>query len=117
MIIGVGTDICSIERLTQSLTRTPNLKDRLFTLSEQSLSEQSLAGRFAAKEALAKALGDPRLLTWSEIEVLNNELGKPEFLFHGKTRETMLQAGVSTSWLSISHDAGVAIALVVLEAN
>jgi holo-[acyl-carrier protein] synthase len=103
--------------LIKSLSQTPNLKARLFTEAEQELSAQSLAGRFAAKEALAKALGDPRLLTWNEIEVLNNELGKPEFLFHGKTRETMLKAGFSTTWLSISHDAGVAIALVVLEAN
>ena len=117
MIIGLGTDICSIERLTQSLIRTPNLKARLFTKAEQLLSEDSLAGRFAAKEALAKALGDPRLVSWNEIEVLNNDAGKPEFLFHGKTKESILEAGVSNSWLSISHDAGVAIALVVLEAN
>ena len=117
MIIGIGTDICSIERLTQSLTRTPNLKDRLFTKAEQLLSEQSLAGRFAAKEALAKALGDPRLVTWNEIEVVNNQSGKPEFSFHGKTQASMQKAGVSNSWLSISHDAGVAIAFVVLEAN
>lgn len=117
MIIGVGTDICSIERLTESLTRTPNLKSRLFTQAEQLLSEQSLAGRFAAKEALAKALGDPRLVTWNEIEIINDAAGKPEFVFHGKTQESIVQAGVQNSWLSISHDAGVAIALVVLEAN
>lgn len=117
MIVGIGTDICSIERLTKSLDRTPNLKARLFTEAEQGLSAQSLAGRFAAKEALAKALGDPSLLSWNEIEVTNNEAGKPVFSFHGKTAQSISAAGVQSSWLSISHDAGVAIAMVVLEAN
>lgn len=117
MIIGIGTDICSVQRLTESLLRTPNLRGRLFRESEQSLSEQSMAGRFAAKEALAKAIGDPRLLNWNEIEVVNSDSGKPVFVFHGKTAESISAAGVENSWLSISHDAGVAIAIVVLEAN
>lgn len=117
MIIGIGTDICSIERLEASLSKTPNLRQRLFAESERALSAQSLAGRFAAKEALAKALGNPKLVSWAEIEVLNNLVGKPEFTFHGKTAESMQRAGVARSWLSISHDAGVAVAVVVLEAN
>ena len=117
MIIGIGTDVCSIERLSESLERTPNLADRLFYRTEKELPLQSLAGRFAAKEALAKAVGDPRLLTWNEIEIHNNELGKPIFQFHGRTALRMLDHGVDKSWLSISHDASVAIAMVVLEAN
>lgn len=117
MIIGIGTDVCSIERLGNSLERTPNLADRLFYRTEKELALQSLAGRFAAKEALAKAVGDPRLLTWNEIEIHNNELGKPIFQFHGRTALRMLDHGVDKSWLSISHDASVAIAMVVLEAN
>ena len=117
MIIGIGTDVCSIERLSASLERTPNLADRLFYRTEKDLSQQSLAGRFAATEALAKALGDPKLLTWNEVEVANNELGKPIFQFHGRTAVRMFEHGVDKSWLSISHDASIAIAMVVLEAN
>ena len=117
MIIGIGTDVCSIERLGESLERTPNLADRLFYRTEKELALQSLAGRFAAKEALAKAVGDPRLLTWNEIEIHNNELGKPIFQFHGRTALRMLDHGVDKSWLSISHDASIAIAMVVLEAS
>lgn len=117
MIIGIGTDVCSIERLGESLERTPNLADRLFYRTEKDLALQSLAGRFAAKEALAKAVGDPRILQWNEIEIYNNELGAPIFQFHGRTALRMFDRGVDTSWLSISHDASVAIAMVVLEAN
>ena len=117
MLIGLGTDVCSIERLSESLARTPNLRSRLFHENEQGLSEQSLAGRFAAKEALAKAIGDPKLVTWNEIEVTNNALGKPEFALHGKTAMNVAEIGAERIWLSISHDAGVAVATVVLEAN
>ena len=117
MLIGLGTDVCSIERLSESLARTPNLRSRLFHENEQGLSEQSLAGRFAAKEALAKAIGDPKLVTWNEIEVTNNALGKPEFALHGKTAMNVAEIGADRIWLSISHDAGVAVATVVLEAN
>ena len=74
MIIGVGVDLCSVERLRESLQRTPNLGPRLFTPKEIELKAESLAGRFAAKEALAKALGDPRLLSWQEVEVVSASL-------------------------------------------
>ena len=117
MILGLGTDVCSIERLSESLLRTPNLKIRLFHEAEQGLSDQSLAGRFAAKEALAKALGDPKLVVWNEIEISNSELGKPEFQLHGKTAVNVANFGAERIWLSISHDAGVAMATVVLEAS
>lgn len=117
MILGLGTDICSIERLSNSLSRTPNLKTRLFHEAEFGLTEQSLAGRFAAKEALAKAIGDPKLLVWNEIEITNTEVGKPEFQLHGKTALNVAKFGAERIWLSISHDAGVAMATVVLEAS
>lgn len=117
MLIGLGTDVCSIQRLSESLARTPNLKARLFHENEQALSDQSLAGRFAAKEALAKAIGDPKLVVWNEIEISNDELGKPAFQLHGKTATNVASTGAERIWLSISHDAGVAVATVVLEAN
>lgn len=115
MIFGVGTDICSIERLEKALL-TPGFKERIFHPNEQELNASSLAARFAAKEALAKALGDPKLLVWNEIEVQKTESGKPWFAFHGSTLSNLEPLQLN-SHLSISHDAGFATAVVVLEAN
>ena len=89
---------------------------RLFHQNEIEMKIESLAARFAAKEALAKALGDPTKLKWIEIEIQNSDSGKPSFLFHGQTKENLGIAGVQVSHLSLSHDGGVAAAVVVLEA-
>lgn len=102
--------------MQDSLLRTPNLAQRLFHSNELELKTESLAARFAAKEALAKAIGDPRLLIWSEIEVEKDVNGKPVFVFHGDTKTKLSEAGVKVTHLSLSHDAGVAAAVVVLEA-
>ena len=116
MILGIGVDLCQISRLEDSLAKTPNLASRLFHDNEVNLQAQSLAGRFAAKEALAKAAGNPALLSWVEIEVTKAETGKPEFVFHGATKTNLEALGMKSSFLSISHDGGVAVAMVVLEA-
>jgi len=101
--------------MAEALDRTPNLRTRIFHESEQSLSLQSLAARFAAKEALAKAFGDPTKLVWSEIEVVKDELGKPSFEFHGKTAELFRKRNYKV-FLSLSHEQDVATAIVLLEA-
>jgi holo-[acyl-carrier protein] synthase len=116
VIIGIGVDVVDINRLGASLARTPNLRDRLFHETERELSLESLAGRFAAKEALAKALGDPRELSWSEIAVVTDELGKPSFALSGGSAAA-ISARAAIAHLSLSHDAGVATAFVVLEAS
>ena len=115
MIFGIGVDVCSVERLKQSLEATPKLGQRLFTEAELKTKPESLAARFAAKEALAKALGDPRILSWQEVEVLNSELGKPALKLTGASAESVAELGVKTTHLSLTHDAGLAIAMVVLE--
>lgn len=117
MIIGVGVDLCSVERLSESIERTPGLANRLFTDLERGLKAESLAARFAAKEALAKAIGDPRLLSWQEIEVQSNSLDKPMLVLSGKSAETLKSKGITSTHLSLSHDNGFAIAMVVLEGN
>ncbi|HET8982059.1 MAG TPA: holo-ACP synthase, partial [Pedococcus sp.] len=66
MIIGVGIDVVDVERFGQTLERTPTLRERLFTEAERELVLNSLAARFAAKEALAKALGAPVGLHWHD---------------------------------------------------
>jgi len=117
LIIGVGIDLCSVERLTDSLLRTPNLGKRLFTPSELGLKTESLAGRFAAKEALAKALGNPRLLSWQEVEIVSDDNHKPSLSVSGSSAEALKDHGVTGSHLSISHDGGFATAVVVLEGS
>lgn len=115
MIAGIGVDVCSVVRLQESIERTPGLKERLFHASEQSLSPDSLAARFALKEALAKALGNPRLLSWNEVLLSKDENGKPHLELIGQTKENFESLGFRASHLSISHDAGVAVAMIVLE--
>ena len=117
MVIGLGVDVCSLERFEASLRLTPSLKARLFTQAERSLSTQSLAARFAAKEALAKAVGNPKMLKFQEIEILNNELGKPQMQVSGESRAALDQLGVQRIHLSLSHDGGIAFATVILEGH
>lgn len=117
MIFGIGTDLCSVIRLTESLERTESLAARLFHPNELELSSQSLAARFAAKEALAKALGDPKLLSWSEIEIVKDELGNPSLKLHGQTAANVAKLGDLKLHLSLTHDAQLAQAFVVVESN
>ncbi|MEN9687026.1 MAG: hypothetical protein RL381_38 [Actinomycetota bacterium] len=112
MVDGVGIDVVDIARFTESLERTPGLREKLFTLSEQSKSPQSLAARFAAKEALYKALSPAHGLHWHDAEVINQPNGKPDFLFRGEIADLIDGAQVH---LSLSHDAGIASAMVVIE--
>jgi holo-[acyl-carrier protein] synthase len=112
MINGVGIDVVDIDRFKQSLERTPGLKQKLFTDAERNKSIQSLAARFAAKEALIKALNAKNGILWHEAEIVNLESGKPAFIFCGAVAELVDGANVH---LSISHDAGIATAIVVVE--
>lgn len=112
MIDGIGIDVVDIERFSQSLARTPGLAQRLFTDAEGGLPISSQAARFAAKEALAKALNAGKGLPWLDAEVINLESGKPEFFFRGQIADLVDGARVH---LSISHDAGIASAVVIVE--
>ena len=121
MIIGVGVDVVPVERFAESLTRTPALRDRLFTDAEQRTpsgtprSGESLAARFAAKEALAKALGAPGDLRWHDAEVMVGEHGRPHLEVRGTVAGRAAQLGVTSWHISLSHDGGIASALVVAE--
>ncbi len=117
MIFGIGSDVCSISRLEQSLSRTPRLNERLFHPNEIGLSHQSLAARFAAKEAITKAIGDPKVLTFNEVEITKDALGKPSVEFHLGTKERIQGYGDLTFHISLAHDAGVAMATVVVESR
>ncbi len=115
MIVGVGIDVVDVERFGQSLERTPGLRRRLFTEAERELPLASLAARFAAKEALAKALGAPVGLRWLDATVHRTEDGRPQLEVGGTVAARAEALGVHHLHLSLSHDAGIASAVVVAE--
>ena len=121
MIIGVGIDVVPVDRFAESLTRTPGLRDRLFTAAEQwtprgtPRSGESLAARFAAKEAVAKALGAPGDLHWHDVEVCVGDHGRPYLTARGTVAGRAAQLGVTSWHVSLSHDGGIASAVVVAE--
>ncbi len=115
MIVGVGIDVVDVARFGQSLERTPRLLERLFTPAERTLSLNSLAARFAAKEAFAKALGAPVGLDWHDAEVISGEDRRPHLQYAGTVAERVAELGIATVHLSLSHDAGIASAVVVCE--
>jgi len=112
MILGVGTDLVDLARFEAAIDRSPRLVDRLFTPREAALPVHSLAARFAAKEALAKALGAPGGLGWHDVEIVSPP---PRFEMRGTLTEAMAELGAEHSHLSMSHDGGFAMAFVVLE--
>lgn len=115
MIVGVGIDVVDIARFGETLARTPAVRTRLFTELELQRPLASLAARFAAKEALAKALGAPAGLHWTDAEVHTEESGRPWLLLSGTVAARAGELGVVSTHVSLSHDAGIASAVVVLE--
>lgn len=115
MIVGIGVDMADIARLERALARTPDLAARLFAESERERPVQSLAGYFAAKEAVAKALGGPPGLLWTDVVVGNDALGRPQLDVRGTVAAAAAVLGVRSWHLSISHDAGLCVAMVVAE--
>jgi len=115
MIAGIGVDIVDLARFERQIERTPRLVPRLFAESERGLSLHSLAARFAAKEALIKALGDSHGAGWHDMEVIGDEHGDPSFRLHGRAAEAAQARGITSLHVTMTHDAGVAIAFVVAE--
>ena len=121
MIVAVGIDVVLVDRFTRALGRTPLLADRLFTESERYTpsghprSPESLAARFAAKEAVAKALGAPAGLHWHDCEIVSDPDGRPWLTVSGSVAAAANERGVERWHLSLSHDGGIASAIVVAE--
>lgn len=115
MIVGIGIDVVDLARFERAVGRTPGLVGRLFAESEQDLPLRSLAGRFAAKEALMKALGETSGIRWVEMRVVSDAEGNPGFELEGRAAEIAEARGIRHLHLSMAHDAGVAIANVVAE--
>jgi holo-[acyl-carrier protein] synthase len=123
VIIGVGIDVVLVDRFARALGRTPMLVERLFTVAERTTavgnprSPESLAARFAAKEAVAKALGAPAGLVWWDCEVVTDPDGRPWLTVAGTVAAVAASQGVARWHLSLSHDGGIASAIVVAESE
>lgn len=121
MILGVGTDIIEIDRIDRAINNTPMFLEKIFTkreleqLNKRKLRVESVAGNFAVKEAVSKALGTGmRGFTFNDIEVLRDELGKPIVQVSDKVKDLIKFDNYKFN-VSISHNRTCAIAFVVLE--
>ena len=119
---GIGLDVVEIERFRTSLTRTPSMRERLFTAGELAYADRkadpvpSLAARFAAREAVMKALGlGLGAFGFHDVWVEVEESGQPRLHVTARARELAVDRGVTRWHLSISHDGPVAVAIVAAE--
>lgn len=117
-IYGIGTDIIEISRIREAIARTPSFKTKVYSEKEIRHIEKkrnpyaSFAGRFAAKEAVSKALGTGvRGFSLSDVEILNDELGKPVVFLHNEIKEA---AKNLTIQISISHSREYAVSTVII---
>lgn len=122
MIVGVGVDIIEVERIAAALAHPKTgerFRRRIFTPGENTYCQprrhaaQSYAARFAAKEAVMKALGDA--YGWQEIEVIRHASGAPSIRVHGRAAARAAELGIRTFHLSLSHLTHQAIAYVIAE--
>jgi holo-[acyl-carrier protein] synthase len=123
MIIGVGLDVCSVERMRRALERHG---DRFFARicsdgEREDLAgrdpARALAGRFAAKEAFAKAMDGAPGVGWHDVEVRRGPSGRPRLELKGNALLLAQKAGVVRWHVTVTHDIGIAAAMVVLEAG
>jgi len=123
VIYGIGTDILEVERMSTMIAKGGQYLETIFTKNERDYSggksRQAVhyAVRFAAKEAVLKALGTGWRdgLAFSDIEILNDELGKPQVFLHGKVRTLFEQLRIKQISISLSHTQKIALAVVILE--
>jgi holo-[acyl-carrier protein] synthase len=121
MIVGLGLDLVEIARVARLLesAQGARFREKVFTKEERAYCEPRrdratrYAARFAAKEAFAKALGAPRGIPWTDVHVTGG--GAPKLVLNGKAAEAVAKAGGRRAHLTLTHDAGVAAAVVVLE--
>jgi holo-[acyl-carrier protein] synthase len=124
MILGIGIDMVEIARIERLYAeRGSQFVNRILSAPEIPLLDASsrrelfLANRFAAKEALSKAIGTGLRfpVTFHAISIVNNALGKPGFEFHGALPDYLAERGIARHHLSLTHEKGIACAMVVIE--
>jgi holo-[acyl-carrier protein] synthase len=119
-VIGIGTDLCEVERMRAALGRTPSLRSRVFTEAERAYCDrrkdptERYAARFAAKEAVMKAMGvGMGACKWSEIEVAKAPSGAPSVRLHGGAQRLADERGITAWRLTLTHTHRVAQAIAV----
>lgn len=119
-VVGLGTDLVDLDRFRSVLARTPSIVDRLFTPGEQAYASrrrdptEPLGARFAAKEAVLKAMGlGLGGASFRDIEVVRAESGEPSVLLHGGAADEARARGIATWMLSLSHTHHVAQAVAL----
>jgi len=123
LIFGIGTDIIEVDRIQKVMERDMGFRDKIFTRAEIEYCEQMrfkyqhYAARFSAKEAFLKAIGTGWRygITFGDIEVIHDDLGKPEINTYGKAKEWVDSEGISNIHVSLSHLKEIATAIVVIE--
>lgn len=123
MIVGLGLDVCGIDRMRKNLERYGHgFMDKVLSPAEAAYCARRrdpavpFAGRFAAKEAAIKALGAPKGLRWTDMVILPAEDAPPRLALRRVGIEAAHALGVTRTWLTITHDSGIASAVVILEA-
>ncbi|MBI4843914.1 MAG: holo-ACP synthase [Nitrospirae bacterium] len=122
MIYGIGIDMVRVDRVKELSEKWGGrFNRRVFTESEIAYCNGkknpylSLAVRFAAKEAMVKAIGSRAFIDLTDIEVVNSDTGKPFIKISGKLKEFFKQNGIKNCHLSLSHEREYGVACVVLE--
>ena len=123
MIFGIGTDLIEVERVAEKMEKKQGFKELVFSAAEiiyceaRTFKYEHYAARFAAKEAFLKAIGTGwrNGTAFNEIEIYNDEEGKPEILFHGLTAKTISDMKLGKIFVSLSHLKTMACAMVIIE--
>jgi holo-[acyl-carrier protein] synthase len=118
-VIGIGVDLVEVDRMRDTLARTPTIVDRLFTPAEQAYARsardpsQRFAARFAAKEAAMKVLGvGVGDIDWHDVEVVRADSGRPELRVTGRAGERADELGITRWLVSLTHTDTMAEAVV-----
>jgi holo-[acyl-carrier protein] synthase len=123
MIFGIGTDLIEVARVAEKMEKKQGFKELVFSADEiiyceaRTFKYEHYAARFAAKEAFLKAIGTGWRsgTAFNEIEIYNDEEGKPEIRFHGLTAKTIADLKLEKIFVSLSHLKTMACAMVVIE--
>ena len=118
-IVGLGVDICEIERMERALARHPRMRERVFTVEERAYCDskarpaESYAGRFAAREAVIKALGGYRGKRWQDISVTRAPTGAPAILLAGNAKLRADALKIDRVLITFTHERTNAVAFAV----
>ena len=124
-VVGLGVDLCDIARMERALQRHATMRHRVFTAEEMSYCDskarpaESYAGRFAAREAVIKALGGYRGRRWQDISVSRDPSGAPSIVLAGNAKRRADSLGISRIMITFTHEKtnAVAFALAIRDAT